>query len=537
MPPVDPTLLPRALELHKSGDLSQARSLYHQILSSDPNNPDALHLLGLLHSQLNQFDQAIPLLQKSVSIKPNYFEAHTNLGNALRSAGRLPESIASYHAALSLQPNASEANYNLASALLDAGDPQAAIPLLLRALEINPDLLDAHNNLANAYRETRQFDHALSHYQRALALNPDHPLTHNNLAALLEDLGRFDDALSHYTRSTELAPSFSTAQWNRACSLLLHGDYIEGFRAYESRWQRPNFPSPKRNFPQPQWNGNPLPQHQSLLIHTEQGLGDAIQFIRYLPLVAERAGASARILLESPPELLSLFQHSFPDVTHILRGSPLPAFDCHCPLLTLPLILQTTLETVPNQVPYLRPSPALVDEWRHRLRRAWDPACGRCTEDTPGAAGTASRIGLIYSGRPIPDPNRSVDPSFLAPFGQLSNTLFFSLQKPDPEFPNLKPLPFPVIDLSPHLTDFSQTAAAMLNLDAVVTIDSAPAHLAGALARPTFALIPFKPDWRWLLHRTDSPWYPTIKLFRQPKSTDWQTPIEHLVRSLHPLHP
>jgi len=303
--------------------------------------------------------------------------------------------------------------------------------------------------------------------------------------------------------------------WNLALALLVQGHFPEGWEEYEWRWKTKGLLSPRQLLPQPLWDGRPL-AGRAILLHAEQGLGDTIQFIRYLPLVAQRGG---RVIVECQPELQRLVQAMTPDIPVLARGQPLPDFAFQCPLLSLPKALGTTLATIPATVPYLHADAQNVQMWRDRL----------------AGHGSALKVGLIWAGNPHHknDRNRSVKLASLAPLAQVPGVQFYSLQKGAAAAQAKTPPPgMDLIDRTDDLQDFADTAAMIANLDLVIAVDTSVVHLAGALAKPVWTLLPYCPDWRWLLKRQDSPWYPTMRLFRQPEIGDWDSVIQQLAAAL-----
>jgi tetratricopeptide (TPR) repeat protein len=559
-----------ALQHHQAGRLHEADQLYRQVLAQQPNHAEALHLLGVLARQAERNDVAVDLIRRAIALRPDYPdahynlgnalkdtgqldeaiaayrqaialnlnepEAHSNLGNALRDKGQLDEAIAAYRQAIALNPNFAEAHNNLGVALKDKGQPDEAIAAVRRAIALRGNYAEAHYNLGNALKDKGQLDEAVAAYRRAIALNPNLPEAHGNLGIALKEEGQLDEAIIAFRQAIALSPNLPQVHHNLSLSLLLRGDFEQGWEEYEWRWKCKDFPSSVRNFAQPQWDGRPL-EGRTLLLHTEQGLGDAIQFIRYVPLVAQRGG---RIILECQPELQRLFQTVAGRCKVVARGQPLPAFDLHCPLLSLPQVFGTNLSSVPNIVPYLSPDPALLDAWSQTL----------------GSPGGQLRVGLAWAGGPWfkADRTRSLNLQQLAPFAAVSEAKpaaaeakpaaaeakpavrgvkFYSLQKgPAGQQAKNPPVGLELVDLGPKLNDFADTAAVMSLMDLIITTDTAVPHLAGALARPVWTMLQFVPDWRWLLERADSPWYPTMRLFRQPCLGDWDSVITRVFEAL-----
>jgi tetratricopeptide (TPR) repeat protein len=565
------TLFAMATAHHRAGRIAEAEGLYRQVLAIDPNHAESYHYLGVLAFQigrndiaeamiakaitlqgaepafhcslgnalwgLGRLDEAVAAQRKALALKPDFVEAHVNLGNALKDQGRLGEAILSYRRALALKPDFAighnslgaalkdqgkpvdaeasyrkalaltadypEAHSNLGVALTDQGRLDEAIASFRRALNLRPDFAEAHYNLGNTLRRHGNFDEAAASYKRALSLKPDFVDAHYNLGEALQDDCRFEEALASYDKALALMPDRVDARWNRAVALLTLGRYAEGWREHEWRWRRSE--TPPRNYMQPLWRGEPL-DNRAILLHAEQGMGDIVQFLRYAPLVAARGG---RVTLQAPAAVARLARASLGDRAQVVvEGDALPAFDLHCPLLSLPLAFATTLDTIPGDTPYLSADPAAAALWRERL-----------------GEGAGLKVGLVWAGNPRHknDHNRSIAFDRLAPLFGAEGVRWFSLQVGERRA-DLARLPTGTIaDLSDGLVDLADTAAAISALDLVIAVDTAVAHLAGALAKPVWLLVPLAPDWRWLIGRDDSPYYPTARLFRQPARGDWDS--------------
>ncbi len=337
----------------------------------------------------------------------------------------------------------------------------------------------------------------------------------NNRSLALVDLGRYDELLAGFRRTIELAPGFAEARWNHALTLLLLGDLARGWAEYEWRWRWEGFSEPVRPFRLPLWDGGNL-AGKTILLHAEQGIGDTLQFIRYVPWVAECGG---RVIVEVQPSVVRLARRIAGISEVIARGEPLPDFDAHLPIMSLPRVFGATMATIPNRVPYLSADATATEIWRARLAQD----------------GVGLRIGLAWAGSAshTHDRWRSIPLSALARLGEAAGILLYSLQVgPAAEQANPRSTPMKLIDHTAHLSDFSETAALIANLDLVISVDTAVAHLAGAMGKRTWILLPPTPDWRWLLDRADSPWYPTVRLFRRPRGQTWDTVIQEVVGEL-----
>jgi tetratricopeptide (TPR) repeat protein len=531
----------RAAALYSAGQLPAAEQLYRQILAIDPYAADALHMLGLIAYQSGDAARAAPLLEAAVRLQPDQFGYFTNLGLIYEALGRPADAASCYEHSLRLRPDAAETHIGLGNALRTLGRADEAEAHLRRAVALRPDMPEAHNNLGNALGRRGQLDEAVQCYEHALQLRPDYVEAHNNLSSALRDLGRLaealahvdavlrsrpdwtdahtnraallmqarpvDDALAqaeaHLNQALGLRPADVDAHWNRAYVWLLRGDYERGWPEYEWRWPAQQA-TPRAG---PRWDGIPL-DGRTILLYTEQGLGDTIQFVRFAPLVAQRGG---KVIVECQPALARLLQ-SAPGIDRVVpRGEPLPAFDVHAPLLSVPGLLHTTLATIPHDVPYLHAPPERIDHWRHELA-AWD----------------GFKVGIAWQGNPtfVSDRRRSIPLVLFAPLAAVPGVRLFSIQVGHgAEQLHALAGRFPVVDLGPRRSTtadpFEESAAIMKNLDLVIASDSGVVHLGGALGVPIWVALSVGADWRWLLDRSDSPWYPTMRLFRQRRSGNW----------------
>lgn len=495
----------------KAGRTSQAEDLCRRILRDEPKRAGALHLLGLAASKAARQQQAIALLREATTIDSDFAEAFSDLGSALRAASQHDDAIAACRAAVELRPGVAEFHNNLGIALADGGELEGAITCYLRAIELKPALANAHYNLANAYRGLDRFDEAVEAYQRAIRIRGDFPEAHNNLGDVLKASGKVSAAIAAYEEAIRLSPDRPEPHWNRALAFLAQGDFERGWVEYEWRHRR----ACVIQRPGIVWDGQSL-EGKTILLHAEQGLGDTIQFVRYLPMVAAMGG---RIVLECQPELCRLLGGSTNPSAVRPSDQPPPGFDVRCPLMSLPRIFGARIDSIPCKIPYLKPAAALVDKWGKIL--------GPRTE--------ARRVGLVWAGHPDHqyDRKRSMTLSDLAPLAAIGGVEFYSLQKgpatrqaiDPPAGMNLK-------DHTAMLSDLAETAALIANLDLVICVDTAVAHLAGAMGQPVWLLLAFSPDWRWMLGRCDSPWYPSMRLFRQKSVGDWRGVMGEVCRNL-----
>jgi tetratricopeptide (TPR) repeat protein len=492
-----------AYRAHGLGKLQEAEQLYCSILAHDPENFDALHLLGFLNFQRGKSGEALKLVDAALRVDGGCAAALLNRGLILHGMRRFGEALASYDDALRAEPNNAEMLNARGIALLDLGRPREALESLEAALTINGHYVEAWGNRGNAMLKLNRPQDAIASYDAALKLKPGHPQVLTNQANALRRLDRPAEALLIVEAALAAQPNYPEAQFEASLAQLTLGRFGVGWKGYESRWATGVFAPHRRDFIAPLWVGEQRICGKTILLHAEQGYGDTIQFVRYAPLVAERG---AKVILEVQPELVRLLSQIRGIETIVARGEPLPAFDFHCPLLSLPLAFDTTLEMIPGDVPYIRPGRAEIVAFERRL------------------AAKRPRIGLAWAGQRSHknDLSRSISLKTLLPLLGISAIQFVSLQhelcaedecllSDHPE----------IFRIGEKLTDFAETAAIVSLLDIVISVDTAVAHLAGALGKPVFVLLPFAADFRWMRQRPDSPWYPTARLFRQKSFDQW----------------
>jgi tetratricopeptide (TPR) repeat protein len=532
----------RGLALQELRRFDDALASFEHALAIDPDDADVLMSRGVALMALGRHGDAVASYDRALAISPDHVDALTNRGSALHALGRTVEALASYERALAISPDHPEALANrgvLLHALKRDLDALASVDralavrprhpetlanrgVVLHALEryaealvsfeealaIAPRYGEALNNRAITLMRLGRHVGALASLDAALAIRPDYAEALNNRGTVLTQLNRHAEALASFEQALAIKPDFAAAHLNEAHARLLTGQFERGWEKYEWRWQNEPLSSRKRNFAQPSWNGTDNIAGKTIFVHAEQGFGDTLQFCRYVPLLAERG---AHVIVEVQPELRRLLS-GLDGASVIARGEPLPAFDVHCPLLSLPRAFGTTLATIPPlRAPPAVP-PELLQKWRSRLRPSGRP-----------------RVGLAWSGRPTHpnDHNRSIPLSAMLPLFALPAE-FVSLQKEvrSADRAILHARAAEIADFGSELTDFLETAALLLSIDIVISVDTAVAHLACTLGRPTWIMLPHAPDWRWLLEREDSPWYPSARLFRQPRIGDWASVIQ-----------
>ncbi|MDR3435546.1 tetratricopeptide repeat protein [Telmatospirillum sp.] len=498
-------ILEQASAHRQAAQLGQAEALCHRALRSQPDNAAGLHLLGNLAHETGRDAEAVGHLARAIALRPTEAGLYRDLGLALRSCGRMDEALASFRRAWRLDPGDIESQMmigRIASSQGAVADAEAAFHAVLSR---DPTHGFAAMNLANLLQEQGRFDEARVWYQETLRHLPDRAEAHKNCAVALAEQGKLDDAEREIRQAIRWQPGDSSLRMALGQILLLGGHLEEGWKQYEWRWRTKDTPSMPRGFQQPLWTGK-NGHDQVLLVHAEQGFGDTLQFCRYVSLAAERT----RVILEVPRSLVGLLS-TIPGIeTIVARGDALPSFDYHCPLLSLPRIFGTTLANIPSQIPYLKTDPSRVSQWKIRLESI-----------------TGFRVGLVWAGGPVTPRNsqRSIDPDALRVLAGIPDVRFISLQKYATSADGLKSPPscLDLIDWTENIEDFADTAALVAGLDLVISVDTAVAHLAGALGKPVWLLNRFFPCWRWLLGRDTSPWYPSLRQFRQSRLNDWDS--------------
>ncbi len=517
-----------AFENHRQGNLEQAEYFYKKVLKKQPDNPDVLHMLGVLFFQLANYDLAIKYIRKALQFRPSDIApAHYNLGCALVAKGQFDEAITQYHKAIELNPFFAAAYNNLGRALQEKGQLGEAITQYHKALELSPFFADPYCNLGYVLEEKGQFDEAITHSLKAIELDPSLAMAYNNLGLALQGKGQLNEAVASYHKALQLNPNLAEAHWNMSLALLLLGNFKEGWKEYEWRWKEKTFlknscshqPS---HFSQPVWDGSSF-KEKSLLIYAEQGIGDEIMFASCFQEVIERR---SRCTIECDKRLIPIFARSFPEAIfvesvkeHDTSSSQLPRTDMVISLGSLPKFFRTDFDSFPKKNLYLMPNIEQVEMWHNRFK----------------ALGKGLKIGISWRGGAKSGVirKRSIMLEQWDKLLSLSGVHFINLQYGDckNELKEIKGK----LGVSIHdwedadpLKDLDNFAAQIAALDLIISVDNSTVHMAGALGKQVWVLLPCVPDWRWMLNREDSPWYPTMRLFRQPSSGDWESVIARI---------
>jgi tetratricopeptide (TPR) repeat protein len=512
-------MLDEAARQHLGGQHAAAEALFRAVLALHSDHAQAAYNLGCVLQHQGRLAEAEAAYRHAIAAQPDYVEAFCNLGVALQDERKIDDAIAAYHNAIALRPNFEMAYCNLGVALKAADRLEEAVAAHRRAIALKPNYDAAFANLAAVLIEQGKLEEAVAASRQALAIQPGMVMALFNLGTALKHAGELDAAAAAFRQAIALKPDMAEAHFTLAQTLLLQGDLQAGWPEYEWRWRLKEYAwlgNIHGTFSQPHWTGEPL-DGRTILIYAEQGLGDTIQHVRYLPRVVATGG---RVVLAVHPPLRRLFA-DLPDITVVdLDRVPLPAFDVQCPLLSLPLIFGTTIETVPATIPYLHTDPAAAARWRERL----------------GGPPGRLRVGVVWAGNPTQLGDRFRSPRLTAvlPLFDVPDVCFVVLQVgPGRQDLAVHSLPSHVLDLGPEIEDLADTAAIMAGLDLVITSCTAPLHLAGALGIPTWAMIPASPHFVWFRDRADSVWYPSLRLYRQKVyGIDWAEVIERIVLDL-----
>ena len=492
------------INLYSKGQFQQALEQSKVFVARFPKSAALLNIQGCILQVVGQFGSSIEAFNKAIAINPNDATAYSNRGNALADLQRLDEALASYDKAISLKPDYAEAWCNRGIALKELKRLDEAVSSYDKAISLEPDYAEAWYNRGIVLKELQRLDEALASYDKAISLKPNYAEAWSNRGIALQELQRLDEALASYDKAISLKPNYAMACWNKSFLLNLIGDYPKGWELYEWRWEGNASKTRKRNFTQPLWLGEASLTGKTILIHAEQGLGDTIQFCRYVMMV-KRLGA--RVIFEVQPPLMALLADLEGVDELIPKGQDLPDFNYHCPLLSLPLAFKTDLDCIPASIPYLTADPSRVEQWGVRL------------------SNIGFKIGICWVAGHKGNKGRSIPIECFYGLSRMPGVRLISLHKGDGE-KDLESLPEGMVveTLGAEFDSdaaFMDTAAVMRCCDLVITNDTSVAHLSGALGVQTWVALKFVPDWRWMLDRNDSPWYPTMTLFRQRLIDEW----------------
>jgi Flp pilus assembly protein TadD len=492
------------------GEVALAEATCRGVLKGEPNQGDALNILGMLALQSGRIDEAVEVLGRAVAANPLAVSFHSNLGMALSTKGRLDDAIAEFRRAIALKPDYAEAHSNLSLSLTRRGLHEEAIQACQEAIRLQPTWAELYVNYGSALRESGRLDDAMAAFRKAIALKPSLVNGHMNLGAALVAAGEHERGIESLRRAVQVQPKAPLAHWNLGMALLLVGNYEQGWAEYEWRFATRQWLGRPTRLRQGRWDGAEL-GGRSVLVYGEQGFGDAIQFARYVPMVAGRGG---KVVLQVKRELVRLMKGLVGVERVIAEGEEDEAIEVQCPLLSLPGIFGTTVGTIPVGAPYLSAEENAAAGWRARL----DNGDRRL------------KVGLAWTGKTLPGTRRSVGLDRLAAFWGVEGVRFVSLQKEAEAAGSRDGMD--MVDWTAELKDFADTAALISCLDLVISIDTSVAHMAGAMGKATWVMLPFAADWRWLVGRGDSPWYPTMRLFRQKKADDWSGPVAEIAAAL-----
>jgi tetratricopeptide (TPR) repeat protein len=495
----------RGMTLQQLGRVSEALATFEAALALRPQSAELHSNRGNMLRRLQRLPEALASYERAIALQPSFAAAHNNRGLVLQSLNRYREAAASYQRALELQPDFAEAHGNLATVQCELGEPAAALSSCRRALELQPGMPGIHGNLANALRDLERPEEALTESELAICADPASAANHCHRGNALHDLGRIPEAIASYDRAIRLDERYALARFNKALCLLLTGDFAQGLPLYEWRKQLGSYAAPAISAPE--WLGDEDVSGKTFLVHADQALGDSIQFCRYVKLLEAHG---ARVVLAVQPQLRELLGNLSATSRIVGIDAPPESCDYHCALMSLPLAFRTTLADVPAKVPYVFPEPLRLERWTQRL------------------GGAGFRVGVAWQGsRNRIDVGRSVPLEMLARLADIPGVRLISLQKGAAleqlrAGPRELPIEIPGEPFDEGSQAFLDSAAVMSVLDLVITCDTALAHLAGALGRPTWIALKHVPDWRWLLDRSDSPWYPSMRVFRQSRRGDWE---------------
>lgn len=497
-----PSLREIGLVNHRGGDLQAAARYYRATIALEPDEAETWQRMGVLLRQRSEPFGALVAFDRSLAAETGNALRHGNRGIALRDLGRLPEAMAEHRRSLALEPGRSGGHLNLGIVAMGREAYDVAVEALMRSVASDPGNADALDALGSACRGDGRSSEAHRWFRRAIAWRPSFSAAHFNLGGTLQAQALWEPSIACYRRSLAVRPGFAEVEWEMSFPLLVLGRFREGFRAFDGRWRSAGFPAAHRKWTKPAWAGEPL-EGRRLLVHAEQGFGDTIQFARYVPLIR---GAGA-VTVEVQKPLVRLARTLASGVEVIASGDDVPVHDLQVPLMDLPRVFETDQESIPAMVPYFEVGSSPPRALRPKIGIAWTPS--RTNRTFPAKSIPLPRLLEAFEDAHCRLASLQVDADARAELGGRN-----------------------VVDAGGTFSDFLDTAKYLLGLDLVVTVDTAVAHLAGALARPVWLLLPAMADWRWLLDRRDSPWYPTMRLFRQPAQGDWDAVVSEVARNL-----
>ncbi|MBU3560439.1 tetratricopeptide repeat protein [Polynucleobacter hallstattensis] len=513
----------RGVVLQTLQRFEEALVSYNEAIRINPNYVEAYCNRGIVLKELERFEEALVSYDTAIRIRPDYVDAYYNRGVALQDLKRFEEALISCDTAIAIKPHFAEAHSNRGIVLKELERFEEALVSFDQAIRIKPDYAEAYSNRGAALKELERFEEALVSYNKAITINPNYADAYSNRGNTLKLLKRFDEALASYHQAIAIKPDYANAHWNLSLCHLLLGNFKDGWQGYEWRWKNESAISlqSRRHFSQPLWLGGQSLVDKTILLHAEQGLGDTIQFCRYVSLVAQ---LGAKVILEVRRPLFKILQNLEGVSQLVAMGDPLPAFDYQCPLMSLPLAFNTEIESIPNQVPYIKAPPIQEEYWKTKL-----------------AAHQKLKVGLVWNGgfRPNQPELWSLNARRNIPLAQIAqinipDINFYSLQKGEPAESELIQSgnqywnPSNFYNFVSELDDFSDTAALIANLDLIISVDTSTAHLAAAMGKPIWLLNRFDTCWRWLVDRKDSPWYPTMTLYQQEEMGNWEGVIERV---------
>jgi len=518
-----------AYAYYQAGNLKQAESLYRNILEKESNNIQVLNYLGNVFQDQYKYDEAIDCYQKAIQLNPTFAGSYYHLGTVFDVMGQYDKAINYYKKAMQYDPNFVGSYNNLGNVYRELDRLDEAIPYFQKAIEVNPNFWGSYYNLGEVYQSISIDNEAIKCYQKVMQLKPNHIATMNNLGNILLERKQINEALSYFQKAIHLQPNYGDPYFGRALTMLLMGNFEEGWKEYEWRWKTEGSKSLQRSFSQPVWDGSSL-KGKTLFIYAEQGVGDEIMFASCFPDVINQAESC---IIECDKRLVPLFSRSFLRTEIIERvgtdksiQSVLPFFDMVIAMGSLPLHLRTTLSSFPQKRSYLIPDPEKGDEWRNRFK----------------ALGDGLKVGISWRGgkntrfKKI----RSIILEEWKEILLIKGMHFINLQYGECKEEiaeakeKLKVIIYDWEDADP-LKDLDNFAAKISDLDLVISVDNATVHMAGALGIPVWTLLSYSPNWRWMLNRDDSPWYPTMRLFRQPAPSDWKSAMKMVSEELQKL--